>query len=159
MALVVSPVVSQDSSPADEVEPATAQPVQPAEIKGSPYLGIKTIERGFGVEVRKIFGNTPAKEAGLKVDDVLISIGGNPTRNHDGFRETLKNHKPGDQVELLVFRDKKKVKLTAIFCSLEQYKAEKEARRARQIETADRIMKIMGQDDANRQSLRRMFER
>ena len=78
-----------------------------------PYVG--TIPE-FGNEepgysISGAAGGSPADKGGLKGGDRIIKFGGNPVTNLDDFDAALRKFKAGDEVEVIVVRDKKEVPL------------------------------------------------
>jgi len=79
-----------------------------------PYIGIRydpvllTNPDGTtitGVYIQEVTASSPADEAGIQVDDVIISIDGDSFTQTDSFSEVLFRHKPGDTVEIELVRD------------------------------------------------------
>ena len=60
-----------------------------------------------GVVLTKVFPDTAAAEAGLKVDDVILSVDAVAVSNPADFLEALSRHRAGDAVLLAVVRDGK----------------------------------------------------
>lgn len=89
------------------------------------YLGItfgaevdKTMAKALGVDVTHgiIVGQVeeggPADKAGLKDQDVLVSLNGEEIKNWDTFRYNIAAFKPGDKVKLGIIRDNKSREIT-----------------------------------------------
>jgi serine protease Do len=76
----------------------------------------KLHESGFsyagGLLITKINDNTPAKGAGLKVNDIIVSVGGVLTEMPEDLRIRETVSEPGKDVEFLVWRDGNIVKLS-----------------------------------------------
>ena len=79
-----------------------------------PYIGIRydpvllTNPDGTtitGVYIQEVTAGSPAEEAGIQVDDVIISIDGDSFTQTDSFSEVLFRHKPGDTVEIELVRN------------------------------------------------------
>ncbi|MBC7835895.1 MAG: PDZ domain-containing protein, partial [Phycisphaerales bacterium] len=70
-----------------------------------------------GVGVGEVFTGTSAGDAGIKVGDRLIKWNGKSIDDVEAWMTFLAQHKPGDEVEVTVVRDKEelpiKVKLKA----------------------------------------------
>ena len=95
---------------------------QYVEVKGSaqptrggtrPYVG--TIPE-FGNEepgyaISGAAPGSPADKGGLKAGDRIVKLGGNPVTGLDDFDAALRKFKAGDEVEVIVIRDKKEVPL------------------------------------------------
>ena len=79
-----------------------------------PYIGIqynpvlvtdqdgKTIN---GVYVQEVTPGSPADDAGIQIDDIIISIDGEQFTQTDSFSEVLFRHKPGETVEIELVRN------------------------------------------------------
>lgn len=68
------------------------------------YLGVRSeSHRDGGVILISVERGTPAANAGLKNDDVIISVGGSKTDTQRQLSSAIKSFKPGQQVDV-VFR-------------------------------------------------------
>jgi S1-C subfamily serine protease len=67
------------------------------------YLGISVGDTGGqGVYVGSVTPGGPAAKAGIKVGDVIISVGGKPTPTIDALSVVLATRKPGEKVDVVV---------------------------------------------------------
>ena len=123
--------------PAIEPPPEDAKP--PAALLGEeragnkpasklPFLGLSTaaipemvaehlgIGADSGVIVRTVCPDSPALEAGLAVNDIILSINGTRVADPGLFSEKIRAHKAGDKLEIELIRkgkpDKAQVTLT-----------------------------------------------
>jgi serine protease Do len=62
----------------------------------------------YGVIVGTVTEDGPAEKAGLRAEDVLIRLNGEPIRNWALFRTTIASTRPGEKVEIEYVRDGKK---------------------------------------------------
>ena len=62
----------------------------------------------------QVFPDGAAEQAGVKADDRIVSVNGIKTPSRVKLRETVSSFNPGDEVELLVEREGKEMKLRAI---------------------------------------------
>ncbi len=95
------------------------EPARPAAKKA--YLGIvaddlteaerKALGGGAGVKVADVRG--PAKDAGIKAGDILVELDGEAA-TEDRIGEILSKHKPGDEIDSVVLRSKKRVSLKIV---------------------------------------------
>jgi photosystem II stability/assembly factor-like uncharacterized protein len=78
------------------------------------YLGAQGTEVKDGIKLTEVASNSPAASAGLKTDDVVLSVNGNPVPNYSAFVELLRPHKAGDKVKIAYQRgaDKKEAEAT-----------------------------------------------
>lgn len=67
-----------------------------------------------GVLVVEVIKGTPAEKAGVKVDDVILTVAGKPTEEPAGLVTVLKEVKPGAKVDLVLVRGGKKTTLKGI---------------------------------------------
>lgn len=65
-----------------------------------------------GVKFADVRAASPAANAGIRKDDVLISFDGKPIKNLYDFTFALQAKQPGDTVEVIVLREGKEVKAT-----------------------------------------------
>ncbi len=82
------------------------------------YFGVKN---GEGILVEEVLDDSPAERAGLKAGDVIVKADGDEIEGSDELREILAEKEDGDEIEIVVKRDKKdkdfKVKLSEEFGS------------------------------------------
>jgi len=74
-------------------------------------LGLPSAE---GTRIGGTVKGMGAKAAGLRENDVMISMGGNPTVDFETLNQALNAHKAGDNVEVVFYRDGKQQKLQMI---------------------------------------------
>jgi len=82
-----------------------------------PYLG--TIPdfgevEGGGLRLSGIRSGSPAEQAGLLAGDVVIEFGGREVTNIYDYTYALRDHAPGDSVDIKVRRDGETVTVTAV---------------------------------------------
>ncbi len=89
--------------------------VSPSVFLGVEVLSVNTViaeqlslpsERG--VLVNGVVDGSPAQKAGLQRGDCLISLGGKPVEDIDGFRHLLAAYNPGDNVRIAYIRNAQK---------------------------------------------------
>jgi hypothetical protein len=70
-----------------------------------PRLGIMPgYDSDQGCEVKDVFDGTPAAEAGVKADDLIIGWNGSQVLNVQDLTDNLNSSKPGDKVKLKIMR-------------------------------------------------------
>lgn len=67
-----------------------------------------------GVALTGVRPGSPAEQAGIKGGDLIIKLAGKGVQNLQDFTYVLREHKPGDEVEIVVKRDGKEVTLKAV---------------------------------------------
>ncbi len=111
----------------DEVEieaELAARPEQPdTEIRvfpfeERPYLGVSLDDGDNGVIIREVEADAPAAEAGLQVDDVLVSINGEAVEDVQAAIEMIRGLAVGDVVTLEVERGDERLTLEATLGSM-----------------------------------------
>ena len=70
------------------------------------------VERG--VLLGGVTAESPGAAAGMQKGDILIRIGRHDIADLQGFTDALGAHKPGDEVEIIVLRDGREVRLRAV---------------------------------------------
>lgn len=66
------------------------------------------LEKVEGVYVGSATENGAAREAGVKEGDVIIQVGKKMVKNSAELQETVSQYRPGDDVKIIVIRDKEK---------------------------------------------------
>jgi len=70
------------------------------------------LDRVEGVRVRAVTENGAAKEAGIKTDDVIISVDGEQVKTSAELQERISQYRPGDDVDVVVMRNNEKKQFT-----------------------------------------------
>lgn len=76
-----------------------------------PYLN-KNIETNSGIYVATVNRGGPAYNAGLKVEDIILTVNGTEINKMNELREYIYNKTPGEQLELKVLRGDTKYDFT-----------------------------------------------
>jgi serine protease Do len=84
------------------------------DVSRSGYLGILLADAESGVKISEVMPDTAAAKAGLKANDVVLSLGGKAVKDVSNFIESVGEHKPGDEVTLRIKRGdaEKEIKAT-----------------------------------------------
>ena len=107
----------------------TAKPIIEQIIKGgsfkSVYVGIngmdvETYEMGYGIDliadygviIIETFKDSPASEAGIQPNDVVIAIDGKKVEDMSDLKRKLFEYKDGDKSEFTILRNGEELKLT-----------------------------------------------
>lgn len=83
---------------------ATGLQVQPINDRIARYLDIPFTR---GVIVVEVEPNSTADRVGIKAADVIVSVGGERVNNANDIKDIISNNdlRPGDQIQLRIFRD------------------------------------------------------
>jgi serine protease Do len=71
------------------------------------------LEQVSGAEVNTVDDESPAAEAGLEVGDVIVAVDGETVPDATALTTAVAEHQPGDELELTVIRDGRRLELTA----------------------------------------------
>jgi hypothetical protein len=94
--------------------PTTKANVDPARTGASVTMGtMPDYEyKAGGMKLTGVRDDGPAQKAGLKGGDIIVRFGGKPIGTLQDYMESTHGYKPGDQVEVVVKRADKEMKLT-----------------------------------------------
>lgn len=104
---VVSQLVSQGSVQRAWLGVA----IQPVDAALAKQLGI---EPGQGVLIAEVRPGTPAAEAGLQEQDVVLEFAGTPVRKPRDLQEVVERSKPGNRYTMRIVRDRKPMELSVV---------------------------------------------
>jgi thiol-disulfide isomerase/thioredoxin len=84
--------------------PQQGEQVRPA---GPPWLGLVANARpqGQGLLISKVLKASPASRAGLREDDILMTIDGKPLSSSRDFKVVMREHAAGDTLAATIIRD------------------------------------------------------
>ena len=86
-----------------------------SEMGKQPYLGVRyeTVQEGARIVV--VEPDAPAERAGLREDDVILAVDGEPVgAGQPTLAERIQAHEPGDAVELRVLRGEDEIDVEAV---------------------------------------------
>ncbi len=95
----------------------------PAGEEGAPvsrgygaYMGTipDMTPQDFGVRITGVREESPAEKAGLQGGDVIVEFGGKEITDLYAYTYALREHKPGDEVLVVVIRDGERMTFTAV---------------------------------------------
>lgn len=78
-------------------------------------VGIQDMENGKGVKITSVTENSPAALAGIKKDDVILSVNGTALTDINDLRRTLNDTKEGDKWKIEYERGNKKSSTEVVF--------------------------------------------
>lgn len=111
--------------PSNTVRMIVEQIIQQGKVS-RPFLGISNqtwtpslaytynIPIKYGVLVTTVSPNSPADKVGIKPNDILFKIGDDVMDERHPFLNLLMKHKPGERVNMVVFRDGKELTLDVL---------------------------------------------
>ncbi len=81
-----------------------------------PYLGTipDMTPRDTGVRLTGVRDGSPAEEAGIQAGDVIIEFDGAEITDLYAYTYALREHRPGDEVSIVVLRNGERVEVTAV---------------------------------------------
>jgi len=82
------------------------------ELTAELAKGLGLAEDTKGVAVSQVIEDSPAEEAGIKHNDVIVEFEGGPVESDNEFRNRVAMLKPGTKVKLVVLRDGKRKTFT-----------------------------------------------
>lgn len=91
-------------------------------LAGRPWLGAMIrAAKDVGVEIARVYINSPAAEAGLQPADRLLEIGGKKVSSPEAAAKQIHQLEPGTSVELLVDRDGEQLAVDVEVGNLEDF--------------------------------------
>ncbi len=108
--------------PISDARPVIEQLISQGFVR-RPFLGIFNFEEVTpqiaqwyrlpeGLYVGGVVQGGPAAQAGMRVEDVIVSLGGREIKTMRDFHTALNAHQVGDEVKVVVIRDGRRVELT-----------------------------------------------
>jgi serine protease Do len=85
------------------------------DIKLAQSLGL---ERAEGVLVSRVFQDSPAEEAGILANDVIVEFNGKPVRRYSELPPMVGVVKPGDKVKVKVIRNSESKVINVVIANL-----------------------------------------
>jgi photosystem II stability/assembly factor-like uncharacterized protein len=76
----------------------------PRPVAGATYLGIQAENGTRGARVTQVSRDSPAENAGLKIDDVIVRFGDRTIGSYADLMEEVARHKSGEKVKLRLRR-------------------------------------------------------
>jgi S1-C subfamily serine protease len=67
-----------------------------------------------GVLLGGVTAGSPAEAAGLRRGDILIRLGPREVADLEGFTAVLREHSPGDEVDIVVIRQGEELRVRAV---------------------------------------------
>lgn len=80
--------------------------------EGAPILGISGENVDKGCKVTAVGEDLPAEAAGIEVGDIITTFDGKPITGFDSLAALVREHKPGDRVQVEFLRGEETIKKT-----------------------------------------------
>ena len=120
---MIIPGFSSSLSPADKVQKKVIVLKGADEEDGSAWLGVHIeelsdrlrrrldVDARRGVVIMDVLKDSPAENAGLQVDDVIIKFDGKYVRRPSDITRAMRSFEPGDRIKVEIERDNDKMTL------------------------------------------------
>lgn len=83
-------------------------------IRGTPgVLGVSLEDGDGGAKIAEVMKKSAAEKAGVKDNDVVLSVNGKETKGREDLVNNIRKHKPGDTVKLKIRRGEEELELSA----------------------------------------------
>ncbi|CAG0982564.1 hypothetical protein PHYC_01847 [Phycisphaerales bacterium] len=79
------------------------------EPPNAPYLGLRGTDADVGAKITDVTKDGPSEAAGLKNDDIIISVNDTTVHSYSGFLAEVRKRVAGDSVKVEVSRERKSV--------------------------------------------------
>ena len=92
-------------------------------IGSKAFVGIMPVdaEGRDGVRINSVTAESPADNAGLRINDIILKIDDTVTNNRTELRAKLAKHEPGDRVTLTVLRGEKEMAIDLELAALNTF--------------------------------------
>jgi serine protease Do len=84
------------------------------DLSRAGYLGIILADAEIGVKISEVLPDTAASKAGLKANDIVLTLGDLVVKDVPNFQEAVGQHKPGDEITLRIKRGEVEKEIKAI---------------------------------------------
>jgi hypothetical protein len=74
-------------------------------VLNSPFLGVITLPHDQGCQITKVLAGSAAEKAGVRTQDIITVLDGQPVHTYEEVARTVSRHKEGDTVEIEILRD------------------------------------------------------
>lgn len=111
--------------PINDAKPIVDQLLTFGYVRGRPFIGIsgqeisETLSKFYnlpkGIYITSVTSGSGADKAGIKTEDILISLGGKTVETISGLDKILETYKPGDSVTVTIVRNNTKMNLKLTF--------------------------------------------
>jgi thiol-disulfide isomerase/thioredoxin len=113
--LVALPLIGVGLVVAGAVFTPAGLPVAHAQNASRPWLGVELATRkepGAGVLVRHVMRTSPSEKAGIKDNDLILSVSGKEASAPRDIISEVRAHAPGDSLPVVVSRGGREIRMT-----------------------------------------------
>jgi serine protease Do len=89
-----------------------------ADIVGKTVLGVYGATDSDEARIHRLMPGSPAEQAGLKPGDLVFEFDSQLVDSFSALQDLVQQHKPGDEVEIEVFRDGKQISIRLVLGGL-----------------------------------------
>lgn len=93
--------------------------------KPRAIIGVLLEDAPEGALIRNVIPGSPASEAGLKENDIIVEVNGAKVQGREALVDKLRDMQPGDEVTLGVLRDKERLEVTAKLAQADEVGADR----------------------------------
>jgi C-terminal processing protease CtpA/Prc len=90
------------------------------QVKNITERRLDNLKLDYGLEVIKVYANSPAEKAGLEVDDILLKINGSPLEQVDKLSEAIDEVEIDEKVKIIYLRKGKELETEATIAKQER---------------------------------------
>jgi membrane protease YdiL (CAAX protease family) len=80
----------------------------------APFLGVNGSSCDRGCQITKVYDGSAAEKAGLRPQDIIVSLDGESARTMEDLTKLVRDHKAGDTVEIEIVRDGRELSKSAV---------------------------------------------
>jgi C-terminal processing protease CtpA/Prc len=77
------------------------------QVKNIPERRLDNLKLDFGLEVTKVYKDSPAEKAGLQEEDIILKINGQPLKDVDKLIEIISDTEIDEKIKISYFREGK----------------------------------------------------
>jgi serine protease Do len=85
-----------------------------------PYIGVLGLADSPVTKLTRVVPKSPAEQAGLRVDDVVLTFSGQPVRDFASLRSYVEDQEPGARVAMEVLRGEQRLTLEIVIGRLRE---------------------------------------
>jgi serine protease Do len=94
-----------------EAKPIINELMESGYVTGRPLVGIGIAETRYGLFITSIKEGSGAEEAGLMVNDMILSVDGEDVSSTSDINEIRDKKKPGDTLKFKILREKETMEI------------------------------------------------